>query len=90
MMEDKEYIKNLEQLVILLCDIYDETAMIAEKELVENNNDLYRKLPLIQGVRNQLAINNIAALKESLKDSRGYIRYEFNLDSTLNKMKAKY
>lgn len=89
-MEDKEYIKRLEQLVIFLADIYNETSKVAEKELIENKNDLYCKIPLIQGLRNQLAISKIASFKDSLKDSEGNIRYEFELDSIIANMEDKY
>lgn len=89
-MEDKEYIKRLEHLVIFLADIYDETSKVAEKELFENKNDLYCKIPLIQGLRNQLAISKIASLKDSLKDSEGNIRYDFKLDSIVANMEDKY
>lgn len=89
-MEEKEYIKRLEQLVIFLADIYDETSKAAEKELIENNNDLYCKIPLIQGLRNQLAISKIASFKDYFKDSEGNIRYNFKLDAIIANMEDKY
>lgn len=87
---DNEYINQLEQLVIFLADTYDETSRAAEKELIENNNDLYCKIPLIQGLKNQLDISKIASFKDCFKDSNGNIRYDFDLKSIVSNLKEKY
>lgn len=89
-MDDKEYIEQLENLVIFLADIYTTTSRTLEKELFEKKSDAYLRIPTIQGLRSQLAIKEIASFNESLKDDNGNVKYQFRLDSILSNMKEKY
>lgn len=89
-MDEKEYIQRLEHLVIFLSNIYNQTTKITERELIENNNDIHLKIPLIEGTFNKIAINRIASFSESLKDENGNVKYKFLLDSIIANMEDKY
>lgn len=88
-LKEAEYVKQLERLVIFLADIYTKTTKITENELIENKNDIHCKIPLIQGLKNQLAINKIASLKETLNDEDDNVKYNLNLDSIVKSMKER-
>lgn len=88
--ERKEYTDSLEQLVIFLADIYKETSMAIDAERIKNGDDLYRILPIIQGLENQSMISEIADCKELLRNSDDNICYKFDLDLIVKKIQNKY
>lgn len=72
-MSDEEYIAELEQIIIFLCDVYSKGAdslavQVDEKGEVDDRwMGIYMSFPTIQGTANRHAVDRIA----SLRDKRG-------------------
>lgn len=70
-MSDKEYIKELEKIIIFLCDVYAKGADSLDVQTDKNGevNDkymgIYMSFPTIQGTGNRTAVNKIANLRNS-------------------------
>ena len=61
-MDEKEYIKSLENLLIFMCKNYTETIDILCK-LAQEGNDTLFKVPAIQGIMNVIKITQIGSLE---------------------------
>lgn len=59
-MEEKDYIESLENLLIFMCQTYEETERELLKLAKEEENDAFMKMPKIQGTRNSIGISRIA------------------------------
>lgn len=70
-MEDKEYIKSLENLLIFMCQTYDETQKELMKLYKEEGNEACFKVPMIQGTANVIPISQIGQL-EFERPSHGF------------------
>ena len=71
-MSDKEYIAELEKVIIFLCDVYTKGAdslapqTDATGEIDEKWLNVYMSFPTIQGTHNRHAVRNIGNLRTSL------------------------
>lgn len=69
---DKEYIAELEKIVIFLCDVYskgaDSLACQVNSDGQANDKwaEIYMSFPTIQGTGNRMAINRIAKLRNHM------------------------
>lgn len=82
-MTEKEYIDQLEQLVVFMCGWYQDTYEKMFKDYVDNKNEAYLKLPTIQGFRNRVAVANMAKAENNIK-------YNFDIEKIEEKIKSKY
>lgn len=60
--EKDEYIECLENLLIFMCQIYDETQKILLDLATTERNDAYMKVPIIQGIMAPSMIHQIGEL----------------------------
>lgn len=71
-MSDKEYIQELEKVVIFLCDVYskgaDSLAVQTDKngEVDDKWMGIFMSFPTIQGSGNRIAVDKIGALRNRL------------------------
>lgn len=69
-MTDKEYIAELEKIVIFLCDVYSKGADSLAPQVDKNGEPddrwlgIYMSFPTIQGTGNRIAVDRIAALRD--------------------------
>ncbi len=82
-MTEKEYVDQLEQLVVFMCGWYQDTYEKMFKDYVDNKNEAYLKLSTIQGFRNRMAVANIAKAENNIK-------YNFDIEKIEEKIKSKY
>ena len=69
-MSDKEYIAELEEIVIFLCDVYSKGANSLSVQESDNTTDdkwwgVYMSFPTIQGSMNRISVDRIGALRNS-------------------------
>lgn len=82
-MTEKEYVDQLEQLVVFMCGWYQDTYEKVFKDYVDKKNEAYLKLSTIQGFRNRVAVANIAKAENNIK-------YNFDIEKIEEKIKSKY
>lgn len=71
-MEEKDYIESLENLLIFMCQTYEETEKVLLKLAREENNNAFMSVPKIQGSTNTIGIKRLSDL------SFKHPRYGFN------------
>lgn len=59
-MNEKDYIESLENLLIFMCQIYEETQKALTQLSKEENNDALFKVPMIQGTENVIGISRLS------------------------------
>ena len=69
-MSDKEYIEELEKIVIFLCDVYSKGADSLAVQVDKNGNtddkwmNVFMSFPTIQGTMNRIYVERIGNLRE--------------------------
>lgn len=73
-MSDKEYIQELEKIIIFLCDVYSKGADSLSVQTDKNGEtddkwmSIFMSFPTIQGSVNRIAIDKIGALRDSRRN----------------------
>ncbi len=69
-MSDKQYIDELEKVIIFLCDVYSKAADSLAVQTDKNGEvddkwlGVYMSFPTIQGTANRIAVDKIGALRD--------------------------
>jgi len=59
-LKEKDYVESLENLLIFMCQTYDEAQKSLLKLSKEEGNDAFMKVPMVQGTSNSIGISRLA------------------------------
>lgn len=82
-MEEREYIESLENLLIFMCQTYEETQQSLRELYKEEKNEALFKIPTIQGTGNSIGIMRLAQT-EFIHPKHGFVEIEKELKNRRN------